>query len=75
MPKKTTIRPIGNSAGTIIPKAMLKRYRLAAGDQVFLVETDEGILITPFDPDFAEAMEIYEEGAKAYRNAMHELAK
>jgi putative addiction module antidote len=75
MPKETTIRAIGNSAGTTIPKAMLQRYRLAAGDRVYLVETDEGILITPFDPDFVEAMEIYEEGAKAYRNAMRELAK
>ena len=45
------------------------------GDSVHLVETDEGILITPFDPDFKEAMEIYAEGAKRYRNAMRELAK
>jgi len=75
MPKETTIRAIGNSAGTTIPKAMLERYRLAEGDRVHLVETDEGILITPFDPSFSEAMEIYDEGAKAYRNAMRELAK
>ena len=75
MPKETTIRAIGNSAGTTIPKPMLERYRLAEGDRVHLVETDDGILITPFDPLFSEAMEIYSEGAKNYRNAMHELAK
>ena len=45
------------------------------GDTVHLVETEEGILITPFDPAFDEAMEIYAEGAKRYRNAMRELAK
>jgi putative addiction module antidote len=73
--KETTIRAIGNSAGATIPKAMLERYRIAEGDRVFLVETDEGILITPFDPTFAEAFAIYEEGAKRYRNAMHELSK
>jgi len=56
MTKETTIRAIGNSAGTTIPKAMLERYRMAEGDRVHLVETDEGILITPFDPAFAEAM-------------------
>jgi hypothetical protein len=54
---------------------MLERYRLTAGDRVHLVETEEGILITPFDPEFSEAMEIYAEGAKRYRNAMRELAK
>lgn len=75
MTKETKLRAIGNSAGVTIPKPMLERYRMAEGDEVHLVETDEGILITPFDPAFAEAMEIYEEGAKAYRNAMRELAK
>ena len=75
MTKETTIRAIGNSAGATIPKAMLDRYRLAEGDRVHLVETEEGILITPFDPTFADAMAIYERGAKQYRNTMRELAK
>ncbi|MDZ4258650.1 MAG: hypothetical protein U0974_07650 [Gemmatimonadales bacterium] len=75
MTKETTIRAIGNSAGTTFPKAMLERYRMAEGDHVHLVETDEGILVTPFDPSFAEAMALYEEGAKQYRNAMRELAE
>ncbi len=75
MPKKTTIRAIGNSAGTTIPKPMLERYHLGEGDTVHLIETEEGILITPFDPDVDKAMEIYAEGAKRYRNAMRKLAK
>ncbi len=75
MTKETTIRAIGNSAGTTIPKAMLQRYRMAEGDRVQLIETPDGILITPFDPDFSEAMEVYNEGARAYKNAMRELAK
>jgi len=75
MSKETTIRAIGNSSGTTIPKDMLERYQLSPGDRIHLIETDEGILITPFDPLFSEAMEIYEEGAKKYRNAMRELAK
>jgi antitoxin MazE len=75
MTRETTIRAIGNSSGTTIPKDMLERFHLAPGDRVHLVETDEGILITPYDPLFSEAMEIYEEGARQYRNAMRELAK
>ncbi len=75
MTKQTTIRAIGNSAGTTIPKPLLERYNLAEGDSVHLVETEEGILITPFDPTFDEAMAIYAEGAKRYRNAMRELAR
>ena len=75
MTRETTIRAIGNSAGATIPKAMLERYRMSEGDRVHLVETEHGILITPFDPSFAGAMAIYEEGVKKYRNAMRELAK
>lgn len=74
MRKDTTIRAIGNSAGTTIPKAMLERYHLSESDRVHLLALEDGILITPFDPDFAEALEIYEEGAKEYRNALRELA-
>lgn len=75
MTREYTIRAIGNSAGTTIPKPMLERYQLAEGDRIFLVETEDGILITPYDPDFSEAMKLYEEGAKKYRNAMRELAE
>ncbi len=75
MTKQTVIRAIGNSAGATIPKAMLERYHLAEGDAVTLVETPDGILITPYDPAFAEAMAIYVEGAKSYRNAMRELSR
>ena len=75
MYRRTTIRAIGNSAGTTIPKPMLERYQIREGDAVYLVETDEGILVTPFDPDVHEAMEVYREGAARYRNAMRELAR
>lgn len=47
---------------------MLERYHLAEGGTVHLIETEEGILITPFDPSFEEAMEIYADGAKRYHS-------
>ena len=75
MTRSTKIRSIGNSSGATIPKALLERYKLAVGDTVHLVETAEGILVTPYDPAFDEAMEIYAEGARAFRDALHELAK
>ena len=73
--KETVIRPFGNSAGVTIPKEMLDKFAIAKGDTVALRETEDGILITPYDPDFAEVMEIAQEGAKRYRNAMRELSR
>ncbi|MDQ6831280.1 MAG: AbrB/MazE/SpoVT family DNA-binding domain-containing protein [Gemmatimonadota bacterium] len=75
MVKKTVIRSVGNSAGVVLPKAMLERLRLAGGDRVYVIEVENGVLLTPYDPDFAEAMTVYEDGARTYRNAMRELAR
>lgn len=74
MIRETVIRAVGNSAGVTIPKTMLDGLHVAEGDAVFLVATDGGLLITPYDPSFKDAMAIYEEGARAYRNAMRELS-
>jgi putative addiction module antidote len=75
MAKRQTLKKIGGSVATVLPKQMLERLNLEAGDEVSVVETPAGILITPFDPDFAEAMAHYEVIAKRYRNALHELAR
>jgi putative addiction module antidote len=73
--KETVIRPFGNSAGVMIPKEMLDKLDLAKGDRVALQETSDGILLTPYNAEFAEVMAIAREGAKKYRNAMRELSK
>lgn len=73
--KETVIRPFGNSAGVTIPKEMLEKYAMDKGDRVSLQETEAGILITPFDPDFAEVMAIAREVGKKYRNALRELSR
>lgn len=75
MAKRSTIRRIGNSAGMILPRQLLERNHLEEGDPIYLIEMDESLLITPLDPSFEEAMEIYEEGARTYRNAMRGLAE
>lgn len=73
--RRQTLKKIGGSVATVLPKSMLERFHLEAGDDVLVVETDEGLLVTPFDPEFEEAMKIYARGAKKYRNAMRELAR
>jgi putative addiction module antidote len=75
MVKKQILKKIGGSVATILPKQMLERLNLQAGDEVSVVETPDGILITPLDQDFVDAMEVYERGAKKFRNALRELAR
>jgi hypothetical protein len=42
---------------------------------VSVVETAQGIEITPFDPDFGRKLEAARKITKRYRNALRELAK
>lgn len=75
MVRKITLRQVGGSIGATLPKDMAERMNLDVGDEVFVVETDQGILITPYDPAFEAGMAAYKRTAGKYRNALRELAK
>lgn len=69
------IRQTGNALAVTLPREQLDRLGLSKGDRVHLVETPEGLLLTPFDPAFEDAMAAYDRVASRYRDALHELAK
>lgn len=75
MVRKVTLRQVGGSIGATLPKDMADRLHVKAGDEVFMVETDQGILLTPYDPTFDRAMAAYRRTASKYRNALRELSK
>lgn len=69
------IRKIGNSEGIIIPKEILDRLGLKAGDKLDVEEADGGIRLVPEPEDLADQMAAAREGMKKYRVALRELAK
>ncbi|MGI6614553.1 MAG: AbrB/MazE/SpoVT family DNA-binding domain-containing protein [Dethiobacteria bacterium] len=75
MVRKIVLRKMGGSIGATIPKDLADLYRLNQGDEVFVLETEKGILLTPYDPNFERAMTLYEKGVKEYRNALDKLAR
>lgn len=75
MVKEVTLRRAGGSIGATLPKEMADRLHLSPGDTVLAVETDKGILLTPYDVDVERAMAAARRLAKKYRNALRELAK
>lgn len=70
-----TIRKVGNSMGATFPKELLSKLHVSEGDKIYVTETTEGVLLSAYDPDFAEAMEAYAEGSSKYRNTLHQLAQ
>jgi len=75
MTKEVTLRQAGGSVSATLPKDMAGRLRLEPGDRILAVETDGGILLTPYHPDTERALRAAARAAKKYRNALRELAK
>jgi putative addiction module antidote len=72
---KLKITPIGNSSGVILPKEILERLRVEKGDSLYAVETRNGIELTPYNPEFAEQIEIAEQVMREDRDALRKLAE
>ena len=66
---------IGNSVGVILPREMLARLKLEKGQSVFVTETPEGFVLTPYDPGLAEQIEAGRDFMREYRDTFHQLAK
>ncbi|MFK2905156.1 AbrB/MazE/SpoVT family DNA-binding domain-containing protein [Dyella sp. KRB-257] len=72
---KLKITSIGNSAGVILPKELLARLRLEKGDELYAIETPDGVRLTAFDPTLAQQMEVAEKIMREDRLVLHKLAQ
>lgn len=72
---KLKITAIGNSAGVILPRELLARLRLEKGDELFALETPDGIRLTAFDPELAAQMEVAEQVMREDRAVLRKLAQ
>ena len=72
---KLKITTVGNSAGIILPKELLARLRLEKGDALYATELPDGIKLMPFDPKFAEQMEVAKRVMRKRRTLLHKLAE
>ncbi len=70
-----TIRKIGNSEGVILPKEILARLHLKEGDQVFVTESPQGVILQAYDAELDHDMALAEEIMRENRNALRKLAE
>lgn len=75
MTQEVKLRRAGGSIAATLPKEMADRLKLTAGDTIIAIETERGILLTPYDPDTEQALSIATQVARDYRNALRELAR
>jgi len=70
-----TLRKTGNSLSFNCPKDVAAATNLQEGDKLHMSVVHGRIVLTPYDPDFAEAMDAVDEAAHRFRNAYAQLSK
>ncbi|MGF1470382.1 MAG: AbrB/MazE/SpoVT family DNA-binding domain-containing protein [Rubrobacteraceae bacterium] len=75
MIKEITLRQAGGSVTATLPKDMIDRLHVGPGDKMYAIETERGVLLTPYDPDFEDAMQAFGEVRRQYRNTLRRLAR
>ena len=75
MTRKLKLTAIGNSTGVVLPRELLEKLRVDRGDDLMVLETADGITLTPYDPEFAEQMDKAEQIMRRRRHLLKELAE
>lgn len=70
-----TITKIGNASGIILPPDFLERLQLKDGDKVYLTESLGGALLSPYDADLAETLDIARHVMREDREVLKKLAE
>ena len=69
------ITTVGNSVGVVLPREILERLHVQKGDTLHVIETPNGIELTPYDQEFAEEMAVAEKVMRENRDLLRKLAE
>ena len=72
---KAKVQKIGNSLGVILPKEVLNRQRVGEGDILTLSEGPSGMILSVYDAELQEELEIGDAFMRKYRDTFKALAK
>ena len=72
---KTKLRTVGTGYGVLLPKRVVENLNISVGDDLELTENENGIELSPFDPEFAEQVEAFRRTQGHHRNSFRELSK
>ena len=69
------VTTVGNSTGVILPREILERLRVSKGDRLYVRETPDGIMLTPYNPEFAAQLAVAEQVMREDRDLLRKLAE
>jgi bifunctional DNA-binding transcriptional regulator/antitoxin component of YhaV-PrlF toxin-antitoxin module len=72
--KSHRLRQAGGLLSATIPAEMARRFHLSPGDRIEAIETEQAILLSPFDPAVEEALALASAAALERRGTAHHPA-
>lgn len=69
------ITDVGHSVGVELPREVLDRLRVSKGDTLYVVETPNGIELTPCDPQAAAQLGAAEQVMREDREVLRKLGE
>jgi putative addiction module antidote len=75
MNKPLKLIKIGNSTGVVLPKDVLAKLGVEQGDQLSLIDSEDGVQLKPYEADFESQMTAAREVMVRRKRALRELAK
>jgi putative addiction module antidote len=73
--KTIKLRKVGNSYGFTIPKELMEKYNLKEGEELHVIEQNEGFTLTPYDPEFEKWTENFKRTNEKYKNTLKALSE
>lgn len=68
-------RKIGNRPGLILPVEFIERLNLKENNMLQLMVEQDGLRLTPFDPEFAKWVQAYRNTEHKFWNTVKEISK
>ena len=69
------ITTVGNSAGVVLPREILDRLHVEKGDMLYVLETPNGIELTPYNQAFGKQMDVADRVMREDRDVLRKLAE
>jgi len=69
------VTTVGSSIGIVLPKEVLAKLRIEKGDKLYVTETPQGIQLTPYEPGFAQKVEVARRLMRKHRDVLRKLAQ
>lgn len=73
--KSIKLRKVGNSFGFTVPKELVEKYNLKEGEELHIIEKNDGFTLTPYNPEFEKWAKAFNRTNRKYKNTLKELSK